>query len=270
MVCKNCGIANSDTSKFCSECGSVLPAPKQETAPAAEEPKAQSYTAPAPQPYVQPVYYVQQPVVPPVMPVPEQPVQNKEAEQPQAQPAQQYAPQPNPNPFGVPMSNSGSYNATPAYPPVQFNTPPVYGFPYPPFAYNEGAMKAAVWSLGLGIAATVLPIITCSIASPISIILGIIAIALGAANVNKVLPNRKSSAIAGIVFGIIGVIFSIIGFSVLSSVFDAVATSEEFKQFNEQFNSFIVFALTGILRIIRVAVSSFISKAQTIIGLLFF
>lgn len=85
-VCPNCGASCADGTKFCSSCGSPLPAPVQQ--PAAQ-PVQPVYQQPAPQPAAQPVY--QQPVYqqPVAQPAP-QPV----IIQPVAQPVQPVYAQP--------------------------------------------------------------------------------------------------------------------------------------------------------------------------------
>ena len=308
MVCKNCGIANSDASRFCSECGSVLPKPK------VQEPSEQSqqaeYSAPAPQlpvfggmpnmvpplppfSYVPPMMPIAPPnVVPPSVPfaptvVPASPAEVKTDAAPAAVPESTTQPAPevppaqpvtapsNPAPVGAPIPNAPGYTPAPImsstqpspYMPMQY--PPAYApFGYPPLMKDPNAAKAT-WALWLGILSAVLPIVTCSYASPLALVMGIVAICLGAVNAKKVFPQNHSKIVAGIVVGSIGVAFSLFGCGVLVKAISVLTSSNEFKQFSEQFQSFIAFNILRVMRFTSVAVKAVVVQVQAIIRILF-
>ena len=294
MRCKNCGMANADTAKICSECGSPLPAPKPPAVPVTEtaqdvvQPRVQtpqppvgtvqaaSMQAPAtPQPQVNmnhtptpPVYPYYAPPAQPIHYTPAQPAHMEAPVQPQANAP---APQTHSASFGEPLPTAPAYPVTP---PVQQAAPPVYTQPmYPPYPYapvpKDPHAAKANWALALGIVAVALPIITCSLGSPLALICGIVALILGGVSIGKVFPNNKGKAIAGLVLGIVGVLISILSVTMLLNSISTVTNSDEFKQFYDQYNSFIAMVLTNGIRVVMNTVTTVIGRLQMLLKLLF-
>ncbi|MBR2591220.1 MAG: hypothetical protein IKE65_09930 [Clostridia bacterium] len=329
MVCKNCGMANSDMAKVCSECGSVLPKPAPKVQPASGEASAQTQQpAAAPVQIVSgaavqgipvmqyiPMQYGYMPTVAPVQvpsyppygaftapahstPYAAMPMQTSQ-QVAQAQPAvSAAAPQPtpaapqvppqmptaanvqeeipvNPHPFGEPMPTAGSYAAQPVMPPQTPPQMPAYFGQVPPYQPPYGMPlkdpngTKAVWALALGIASLVLPLLTCFFASPIGVVAGIIALILGGICMNKVFPQNRAKAIAGLVMGICGTLLSLLGITVLYNSLSGLTNSEEFKYFYDQYNSAVQsIVLTG-MRIAMQTVKVVIGRLQQVLGLLF-
>lgn len=307
MVCKNCGIANSDASRFCSECGSVLPQPKPEEPTPPEE--KTDYQPPVAQPVMipvmpgtpvyaaQPVFDYQRPVAAQVnmpafgaMPAsypsaavvpPESTPPAQENPAPQAaQPAQPTPPQAPPVPPVPPVQAYAMPTPPPMYPPM----PPVQGMPtMPPYPFGQGGMYSFPYSplmkdphaskvtmaLWFGIVAAVLPFVTCSLASPVCLVLAILALCFGAANFNKVFPQNKSRAIAAIVAGSIAIVISGAGCFAIARVISAISQSEEFKQFNESFNSFIAALAVRAMRVAVIGVKLFIEQLRILLKVIF-
>ena len=303
MRCKNCGMANADTAKICSECGSPLPAPQPPAEPVKEpvqnaaQPPVQTPQAPVatqPAATAQPATPTIPPVtpqvnmnypptppaypyyVPPAQPMPYAPVQPPVNTAPPVQqpaPAQENVPQApvGQNPFGEPLPTAGAYHAAPSAPQA---VPPVYTPPmYPPYPYaippKDPHGAKATWALALGIVAVALPIITCSLGSPLALICGIVALILGGVSIGKVFPNNKGKAIAGLVLGIVGVLISILSVTMLFNSISTVTNSDEFKQFYDQYNSFIAMVLTNGIRVVMNTVTTVIGRLQMLLKLLF-
>ena len=313
MVCKNCGMANSDMAKVCSECGSVLQKPspkKQETVQTQpEQPIQQPVVASAPinagaaaqgfpamqyapihnygfayAPPIQTPQYppygaftmppmqgyelyadmrvplpVQAPAthaatavaVPPAQPLQTMPTQTFAMENP---PAEMPV---NPHPFGEPMQTTGSYPAQPAVP---SQVSPYYAVPYqPPFGMplKDPYGTKATWALVLGILSLALPILTCSLASPLSVVF------------NKVFPKNKAKATAGLVLGSCGTLVSILGVSALLTSLSGLTNSDEFRYFYDQYNSFIHMVAMHTMRIAMQTVKSIVGRLQQVLGYLF-
>lgn len=299
MVCKNCGIANSDNSRFCSECGSALSVPKAvgegEQAPVTEnaapvkaaEPQpvqaAQSVPPFTPASNIQ-VPYAPQPVSPappffgtapqpiagPFVQAPANPPLGEQASAPvNAAPAQApvqnvYSAQPvNPNPYVNQMPPA------PQFPPVvqmPYGQMPMY--PYPPMFKDPNASKIT-WALWLGILAAVIPLITISFGSPLALIMGIVAISLAGAYLNKVFPQNKNKAIAALVVGIIGTVFSLMGCSILLRAISTITRGGYLNEFYDYFDSFIAFWAPRVIRISAIAIKAVINQVQIIIRFLF-
>ena len=116
MRCKNCGMANADTAKICSECGSPLPAPKPPAEPVKEP--AQNAVQPPVQtpqaPVATPPAAAARPATPPIPPVTPQVNMN-------------YPPTPPTYPYYAPPAQPMPY--APVQPPV--NTAPSVQQPAP-------------------------------------------------------------------------------------------------------------------------------------------
>ena len=295
MVCKNCGIANSDNSRFCSECGSALLVNKaieqseqapvtQNTAEVVEQTAPQPVQAAAPNmvaapvsgvqavPQPQPVYCaVQQPIAPPFVQAPANPPAQEPAPAPvnavqggQAPVQNIYsAPPANPNPY---VNQVSPVTHIPPVAPMPYGQIPMY--PYPPVFKDENASKIT-WALWLGILAAVFPLITCSFGSPIALVMGIVAISLAGANINKVFPQSKNKAIAALVVGIVGTVFSVMGCSILLRAISAISEGGYLEEFNEYFDSFIAFWVPKIIKISAVAIKAVLNQVQIIIRFLF-
>lgn len=300
MVCKNCGIANSDNSRFCSECGSALPQKKAEAveAPAAEAVNTVPAPPAAPSPvpgvvppmpsfaYSPPAFFGQVPqAVPPVMsmPVYVPPMAPPVPEAPAVQPVQEAAkipeapaaPQVNAPAFGAPVQQAG---ANPAMPSAQLPQGyPVPQLPYgqmPPFAYPSPLFKdpnatKVTWAMWLGIASAIIPLVTCIFGSPVSLVLAIVALCLGIVCVGRVYPQNKSKAIAAIVTGAIGLGVSILGISVLIRAFSSIADTDFMKEFQEYFDSFIAFMLAKVLKFAMIAFKAVMNQIQMMLQFLF-
>lgn len=325
MVCKNCGMANSDMAKVCSECGSVLPAPpaKEPAAAQAQTPAAEpavNHTAPPvpptvpipgipyaavpgygympPAPPVQmPAYapygaYVPQPAqamspyagnaIPAQMPVPPAPQAQtppvatppSAPVNPQVQPGiEPIAQQPivNEHPFGEPLPTSGTYSAQPIMPPVQmpYAQMPLYQPPYGMPPLKDAHAAKANWSLALGIVAAVLPIVTCSLGSPLGLIAGVIALILSGLCLNKVGEKHKGKAIAGLILGIVGILISILSFSMLYNSLSTLVSSDDFQRFYEQYNSFIHMFVLGSMRVVMHTMKVVIGSLQQLMSIFF-
>ena len=285
MVCKNCGIANSDNSRFCSECGSALPQKKVETAPektpeteaVQEQPLEQTAAAPA-----TPTMAASA-ATPAWQPAPVGQAPNADFSKTASAGFQGAAPvQPAQTPpvagqaYAAPPPPFGAYQPVlppqiPPIPPMQPGAPyapvPPFGYGYSPLFKDPNASKVK-WALGLGIASAIIPFVTFTFGSPISLILAIIALCLSAANLNKVFPQNRSKAIAGLVMGIIGIAISGLFISLLARVAGALVNSEEFKQFNEQFQSFLAFIMFKGYKIAVIGVKAVVVQIQTILKLL--
>ena len=180
------------------------------------------------------------------------------------------APQVNPNPFGEPLPTTGSYPATPPAPQA---VPPVYGQPmYPAYPYafppKDPHAAKANWALALGIVAVALPIISCMLGAPLALICGIVALILGGVSIGKVFPQNKGKAIAGLVLGIVGVLLGILSIIMLMTSLSSVTNSDEFKQFYDQYNSFIAMVLTNGMRVVMNTVTMIIGRLQMLLKLL--
>ena len=311
MVCKNCGIANSDASRFCSECGSVLPQPKPEEPTPPEE--KTDYQPPVAQPVMipvmpgtpvyaaQPVFDYQRPVaaqvnmpafgampasypsaavVPPESTPPVQENPAPQAAQPTPPQAAPVPPVPPVSPMGrapgyaMPTAPAAMY---PPIPPVQ-GMPPMfpypygqggmYGFPYSPLMKDPYASKVKM-ALWFGIVAAILPFITCFFASPVGLVLGILGVCFGAANLSKVFPQNKSKAIAAIVVGSIAIAISGAGCFAIAKVIAAISESEEFQQFNESFNSFIAALAVRAMKMAMIGAKLFIEQLRILLKVIF-
>ena len=144
---------------------------------------------------------------------------------------------------------------------------------YPPYPYaippKDPHEAKATWALALGIVAVALPIITCSLGSPLALICGIVALILGGVSIGKVFPKNKGKAIAGLVLGIVGVLISILSVTMLFNSISTVTNSDEFKQFYDQYNSFIAMVLTNGIRVVMNTVTIVIGRLQMLLKLLF-
>ncbi|MBR0414885.1 MAG: zinc ribbon domain-containing protein [Clostridia bacterium] len=298
MVCKNCGMANSDTAQVCSECGSVLRAQKPAEKPelqnpqgAAVQPPVQSYVVPqapfaappvyswyappaAPLPGVAPVYDMR--FAPPVPPYPAAPVSAAVVQEPAAPPAAA-APAQEPAPTAVLQESAQQPSAAPAAPevppaPAAYRPMPMMpAVPYMqqgmyPYGYvppmKDTQKTKAVWALVLGIVSLALPLLSCAFLSPLSMIAGIIAIILGGITMNKVSSEHRPKAIAGMVLGIVGTIVSLLAIIFLISSLSTLTQMPEWQSFYDQYTSFVAMIIISGIRVVMHTIKSVISQLE--------
>ena len=305
MICKNCGMANADSAKICSECGSelrvakpaeekaaesavpesaqpVTGAPVNSAPPAPQPMPAQGWYYPvAPQPlyapapydmhYAQPVPFYAPPVgVAPPQPAPQAPAPQAAAPESEAPPAS--APQPAP-PAPVaaaapqsPQPAGGMYYAPPV--PAPYMPMPAYAQPIALPAQKDTYHTKAIWAMALGIVSAAIPVITCSFGAPIGIVAGFIAIILGGICMNKVQPRDKSKAIAGLVLGIVGTLFCIVSTVMLARSVTELYGSEDWQSFFEQYNSFVAAVVMNGVRVVAHTVKSVITQLEMLMHFL--
>ena len=326
MVCKNCGMANSDTAQVCSECGSVLraekPQPSQNEIPqAAEQPSASKpaatpappayaaepvyawYVAPTSQPFyasmpfdmrfAQPLtYYAQVPSMQPtpaaapatepgapVQPVAAEVVAQSQAEaaasEAQPEPNQAAAPQAVPqqpvnvHPFGEALPTTGSYSAAPVMTVPYLQAPVYQQQAYSPLQQKDPHAAKSTWALVLGILSVALPVLTCSLASPLGVICGLIAMIMGAVCLNKVQPENKGKTIAALILGVVGLVISALSAVLLIRTLSSVSFAEEFQNFYDQYTSFVSMIVFSGLKTVIGTISIILSDLATLIKIVF-
>ena len=296
MVCKNCGMANSDTAQVCSECGSVLradkPAPKPQpqipqgaavqppvqgyavmSAPYAVPPSYGWYAPPAAPAFTAPVYDMR--FAQPVSPYPAAPISAPVMPEPAVQPAAAAPAQESAPPSAVGQETAQQPIEAPAqtqpesvaYQPMPMMPPPyIQQGMYPYGAYSplmkDTQKSKAVWSLALGIVSLAVPLLTCAFLTPLSVIAGIIAIILGGISMNKVSREHRPKAIAGLVLGIVGTLVSILGIVLLIISLSTLTQMPEWKEFYDQYSSFVALVLMSGIRVVMHTVKSVISQLE--------